>query len=214
MVYQQRAESVIRLSAFASPHFHDLSTEDITYQLATKTASIWHNMSESPGPTYVDHKGRTRWHCNDAIAEKLKELYDYLVIGNYEESHAARYPRLAHTISRHSESIEEMKAEGRLTSISGVSKVIAQIITELIETGSCKKMDEGDEYFTPPPRSVLELTKIKRLGAKTARVLYQDHQIDGLASLEKALEDGRLAKIKGIGKGMIATIETHIDEQG
>ena len=156
--------------------------------------------------TYVDHKGRTRWHCNDVLAGRLKELYDFLVIGNYEESHAARYPRLAHAISRHPESIQTMCKENRLTDIKGVSKVIAKIITELLERGSCKKMEEGDEYFTPPPRSVLELTKVPGLGAKTARNLYQDHQIDCLAALVAAARDRRLEKIKGIGKGTVAAI--------
>lgn len=171
-----------------------------------------HN-SEDDSETYVDYKGRTRWHCNDALAEKLKELYDYLVIGGYEESHAARYPKLAHTISRHDESIEVMAEEGRLSSISGVSKVIAGIIGELLEKGTCKKMDEGDEYFTPPPRSVLELTKIPKLGAKTARTLYQDHQIDSLHSLDQAIQDGSLGKVKGIGKGMMQVIQDHIAAQ-
>ena len=166
------------------------------------------NMSEEE--SYIDYKGRTRWHCNDALAEKLKELYDYLVIGNYEESHAARYPRLAHTISRHDESIEVMAKEGRLSSISGVSKVIEKIISELLETGSCSKMDEGDEYFSPPPRSVLELTKIPRLGAKTARTLYQDHAIDGLATLATAIENGSIRDVKGIGKGMIKTMQEYL----
>ena len=160
--------------------------------------------------SYTDHKGRTRWRSNDELAEKLKDLYDFLVIGNYEESHAARYPRLAHVISRYPESILVMKQEGRLTSISGVSQTIERIISELLETGSCAKFEGKDEYFTPPPRSVLELTRIPRLGAKTARVLYQDHGIDGLVALKIALEDGHLAKVKGIGQGMIATIEKHL----
>ena len=96
--------------------------------------------------TYTDTKGRTRWRCNDELADKLKELYDFLVIGNYEESHAARYPRLAHAISRHPESVLELKKSGRLTELPGVSAVIAGIISELLETGSCRKMDEGDEF--------------------------------------------------------------------
>ena len=160
--------------------------------------------------TYIDSKGRTRWYCNDAVGGKLKELYDYLVIGNYEESHATRYPRLADTISRHDESIEVMAKEGRLSSISGVSKIIEKIISELLETGSCSKMDEGDEYFSPPPRSVLELTKIPRLGAKTARTLYQDHAIDGLATLATAIENGSIRDVKGIGKGMIKTMQEYL----
>jgi len=160
--------------------------------------------------TYVDHKGRLRWYCNDQLGEQLKRLYDFLVIGNYEESHAARYPRLAHSISRHPESVLQMKQEGRLRELAGVSEIISTIITELLETGTCTKIEHGDEFFDPPPQTVLELTEIPRLGAKTARTLYQDHGIESLKSLEKALVEGSLGKIKGIGKGMIATIEEHI----
>lgn len=165
-----------------------------------------------PADTYVDHKGRTRWYCNDELAVKLKQLYDFLVIGNYEESHAARYPRLAHTISRHPESIETINEEGRLTDIAGISKIIAGIVSELIETGTCRKMDEGDEFFAPPPRSVLEMTQIPRLGAKTARLLYQDHGIDSLAALKAAAADGRLVAISGIGKAMIAKITGFVSD--
>lgn len=155
---------------------------------------------------YIDDKGRTRWHCNDALADQLKRLYEFLVIGNYEESHATRYPRLAHAISRYPESVDVLKQESRLDEIPGVSKVIAGIICELMETGTCNKMEIGDEFFSPPPKSVLELTAIPRLGAKTAKVLYQEHGIDSLESLVKAAQDGSLEKIKGIGKSMIATI--------
>jgi len=172
---------------------------------------FYHVVGVMMSDTYTDHKCRVRWHCNDHLATKLKELYDYLVIGGYEESHAARYPRLAHAISRHDQSIEVMHSESRLTEFPGVSKVIAGIIGELLDTGSCKKMDEGDEFFTPPPRTVLELTQVPRLGAKTARMLYQDHGIDSLIALNAALNDGLLTKVKGIGKGTIANIRQHID---
>ena len=144
------------------------------------------------------------------MAEKLKELYDFLVIGDYEESHAARYPRLAHTISRHPESIVEMKDQDRLNEISGIAGIITKIVTELLETGTCTKMEQGDEFFTPPPRSVLQLTKIPKLGAKKAKLLYQEHGIDSLNSLAHAVESGELLQIKGFGKGMVATIEKYI----
>ncbi len=168
------------------------------------------NSGRDSAATYVDAKGRLRWTRNDEIGELLKKLYDFLVIGNYPEEHAARYPRLAHAISRHPESIEAMHQEDRLDQFPGVSGIISGIIGELIETGTCKKMDEGDEFFTPPPRSVLELTDIQRLGAKTARTLYQDHGIASLEDLDRAIADGNVAKIKGIGRAMIATMQEHI----
>ena len=171
------------------------------------------SQSSKQDETYIDSKGRLRWHCNDQLADQLKRLYDFLIIGNYEESHAVRYPRLAHAISRHPESIRQMYKEGRLEEFPGIGGIITEIVSQLLETGTCKKMDEGDEFFSPPPRSVLELTEIPRLGAKTARTLFQVHGIDSLLALESALSDGRLAKVKGIGKGMIKTIEKHIEEK-
>ena len=38
---------------------------------------------------YTDAKGRRRWHRNDWLAEELVRLHDFLVIGGYEEAHAA-----------------------------------------------------------------------------------------------------------------------------
>ncbi len=95
---------------------------------------------------YVDEKGRPRWRRNDQVAEYLKQLYDFLVIGGYEETHARRYPQLAYTISRHPGLIDQLHAEGRLAEIQGIGGVVAQIIGEFIETGSSGKMEEFAEH--------------------------------------------------------------------
>ena len=157
--------------------------------------------------TYTDVKGRRRWRSNDLIAEKLKELHDVLVIGGYDELHARRYPQLAYAISRHSESIVKMHSDGRVAQIPGVSKTIAGIIGEYIETGTCTKLEQ---WSRQTPRTVLELTKIERLGAKTARMLYQDHGIDSLASLVEAIESDTLGGMKGIGVRMKEIIRAHV----
>lgn len=156
--------------------------------------------------SYKDAKGRTRWRRNDEIAAKLKDLHDVLVIGGYEELHARRYPQLAYTISRHPESILKMHKEGRLAQVPGVSMTIAGIIGEFIETGTCEKLEQWTRHT---PRTVLELTAIERLGAKTARMLFEAHGIDSLAALVEALEAGDLDGIKGIGGKMKETIRAH-----
>lgn len=50
--------------------------------------------------------------------------------------------------------------------------------------------------------TILELTTIDRLGAKTALMLYQEFGIDSLAALCKALSDGQLNSAKGFGPKM------------
>ena len=166
-------------------------------------------MNPKGDTSYTDAKGRTRWRRNDEIAEKLQQLHDILVIGGYEESHAARYPRLAYAISRHPESIEALHREGRLSTISGVGETISEIIGEFIETGTCTKLEEFAEHT---PKTVLELTAIPKLGTKTAKALHDELGIDSLVSLSQALGEGKLKGFKGMGKKTLETIRQHISE--
>jgi DNA polymerase (family X) len=149
--------------------------------------------------SYTDDKGRLRWRENDEMGEKIKELHDLLVIGGYPPDHAARYPKLAYTISRHPESIEEVHASGRLRELPGVAKTVEGILAELIETGDCTKMREPSEGYEPPPRSVLELTRVPGLGAKMARILYAEYGITSLSQCQEALESGLLDNVTGLG---------------
>lgn len=151
----------------------------------------------------LDEKGRTRWKRNEEIAEKLKQLGDFLIIGGYEESHATRYGRLAYTISRYPLSVVDLYQEGRLNAIEGIGDTIAGIVGELLETGTCRKWTQWARH-TPP--TVLELTAIPGLGAKTIRTLYQEHGIDSLNALHQALADHRLDRVKGLGAKTLETM--------
>jgi len=161
--------------------------------------------------SYVDQKGRLRWRLNDEIGERLKQLGDFLIIGGYEESHAQRYGKLAHTISRYPESVARLHEEGRLKEIPGVGGTIAEIISELIKTGTCAKMEDWAKRV---PKSVLELTAITGLGAKTIRTLYSQHGIESLSALKKALDRGVLDGVKGMGAKTIARMRRHVKAEG
>lgn len=159
--------------------------------------------------TYIDEKGRVRWRVNDRVGEYLKDLQGFLVIGGYDETHAARYPRLAYSISRHPESVETLHRQGRLRELDGVGETIAGIIGQFLDTGTSDKW-EGWAKDTPP--SVVELTRIPGMGIKTAKMLYQEHGIDSLGSLRQALEDGRLEGVPGIGPKTIEHVNEKISE--
>jgi len=158
-----------------------------------------------PKKSYTDEKGRKRWLRNDEVGAITKQLGEYLIIGGYPEDHAKRYAQIAHAISRWPEPIDELASKGQLNSIPGVGGTITGYLEEIIRTGTTAKF-EDDQYGTPPPLSVLELTAIQRLGAKTARMLYQEHGIDSLRSLCQSVSKGKLQGVKGIGPKMLDTI--------
>jgi DNA polymerase (family 10) len=161
-------------------------------------------------PCYVDNKGRKRWHRNDEVAGVVKQLGDYLIIGGYPPDHAKRYARLAHTISRMPELVDALAENNQLESIAGVGGTITGYLDEIVRTGTTAKFNDN-QYGELPPRSVLELTSVHKLGAGTARVLYREHGIDSMQSLCQALADGRLAGIRGIGPAMLKTIGAHCE---
>lgn len=133
---------------------------------------------------------------NNELAHKLKDLRDFLIIAGYEESHATRYTQIARLIEKMPEPIETVEAEGRLTDIPGVGKLVAMYIREILTTGVSSKQRDWEQFA---PVSVLELVRIEGIAAKTAKRLFQEFGIDGLASLKLALDSGILDDVSGIG---------------
>lgn len=157
--------------------------------------------------SYKDNRDRTRWIRNDEVAAVVKQLGEYLIIGGYPEQHAKRYAQLANTISRWPEPVDELADREELNTLPGVGGVITGYIDEIIKTGTTVKFKD-DQYGELPPLSVLELTAIDRLGAKTAKMLYQEFGIDSLSALCRASTNGDLDNIRGIGPKMLETIST------
>lgn len=147
---------------------------------------------------------------NEEIAQKLMELNTILLVADYPEDHASRYPRLAYTISRMEESVAELVAEGSLQEkVPGVGDIVSTIITEYVETGTCSKLQE---YASDVPETIVEFIPIPGLGPKTIKLLYQEVGIDSLLSLRTAIDEGKLKGIKGIGPKTIEKFEEYLDE--
>ena len=158
----------------------------------------------------MDKKEHTDRPSNDEIAQKLMELHTILIVADYPEDHATRYPRLAYTISRMEESVAELVAHGRLQEeIPGVGDIVATIITEYVETGTCSKIQE---YASDVPETIVELIPIPGLGPKTIKLLYQEAGVDSLLSLRSAIDEDKLKGVKGIGKKTIENFEEYLKE--
>ncbi|NIO11005.1 MAG: hypothetical protein GTO40_24540 [Deltaproteobacteria bacterium] len=167
-------------------------------------------MATNGDQTYIDAKGRKRWRGNDRIADQIKAMGDYLIICGYDESHAKQYGRVAYTISRFPESVIQLHQEGRLNRIPGVGPTIAGIIGEFIKTGTCEKMEQ---WVHRVPKTVLELTEIPGLGAKTIRILSRKYKIRSLKDLKNALGENKLQDVKGIGQKTLDTMRRFVADR-
>ena len=140
---------------------------------------------------------------NKKLADALKDLGNLLVIAGADETRAARFARLAYTISRLSEEAEMLRREGRLCDVPGVGPATAALLSELLLTGTCRTQRDWERRV---PASALELLTIPGIGARTARHLFQDCGIDSLSALQKAIQRG---PIRGIDARAAATLRTY-----
>ncbi|GAB3769153.1 DNA polymerase/3'-5' exonuclease PolX [Spirosoma horti] len=102
-----------------------------------------------------------------------------------------------------------------LVKLPGVGKSVAQKIREIAETGHLADLDE---LLAQTPEGVLDMFRIKGLGVKKVRTLWQELGITNLRDLQLAGENGQIAKIKGFGAStqekILAALEFLQEQQG
>ena len=86
---------------------------------------------------------------------------------------------------------------GTLTQLGGVGKAISEKVTELVNTGQLRYLDELRKEF---PLGALDLMRIPGLGPRKAAVLIRDLDIGNLADLERACREHRVRGLKGFGE--------------
>jgi DNA polymerase (family 10) len=106
------------------------------------------------------------------------------------------YRRAAQNIETLSEDIEDIYKRGELEEIPGVGKGIASRITDYIETGQSKYLEELRREF---PKGMEELVKIEGIGPKTALKLIKELKINTVEELEAAIKQGKLSGLNGFG---------------
>lgn len=88
------------------------------------------------------------------------------------------------------------KPTAEISLIDGIGKSIASKITELLETGSIKELE--DILLQTPP-GIVEMLGIKGIGPKKIAVIWHDLQIENVGELYYACNENRLIEAKGFG---------------
>jgi DNA polymerase (family X) len=145
---------------------------------------------------------------NAEIAAALRELGILYELDGADRYRVLAYKEAARTVANSPVSVEQLAEEGRLTELPAVGKTLAEKIETLIETGSIPSADKLKKKF---PATLVEVTRVPGLGAKTARRIYDEVGVENLVQLKEAAEQGRLAGIRGLGprteENILASLE-------
>lgn len=94
-----------------------------------------------------------------------------------------------------------------LDTIEGIGESSRRIIAEFIRTG---RSSEYDEAAASVPPGLLPMLDIPGLGPKTVALFWKEKGITSLEQLVKALGDGSLKGLKGMGEKKLAAIKDGI----
>jgi DNA polymerase (family 10) len=148
--------------------------------------------------------------ANDAVEAVLLEYADLLSILTEEPHRPRSYEKAARAVGGYPADIAEFDVK-QLQAIPNVGSSIAGKIHEFLQTGSIGALEELRAQI---PQGVRALTAIPGLGPKRAMVLYEQLGVASVDELLAAVDEGRLAEIKGFGKKTADNILRSIQQMG
>jgi DNA polymerase (family 10) len=133
---------------------------------------------------------------NADIAAAFSELASLYELDGANRYRVLAYKEAARVIRDCPHSVAELAREGRATELPGVGETLQSKIVSLLEEGEIPSAVKLKRKY---PASLVELTRIPGLGAKTARKMYDELGISSLEELRAAAEEHRLRGVKGLG---------------
>src|SRR3954453_2004012 len=133
---------------------------------------------------------------NAEIAAAFDELGDLYELDGAVSYRVIAYHTAAKAVRDAPMSIMALTREGRVTSVPGIGKTLEDKLKALDETGEIPSLVKLRAKF---PQGLIDVMHLPGFGAKRARLLYNELEIDSLERLREAAENGEIRKIKGLG---------------
>ncbi|HEY2670335.1 MAG TPA: DNA polymerase/3'-5' exonuclease PolX [Rugosimonospora sp.] len=145
--------------------------------------------------------------ANDAVAELFQEYADLIAITGGEAFRARVYEKAARAVAGYPADVATLDRKG-LEGIPNVGGSTAAKIAEYLGTGRIEAVEKLRERI---PAGVRELTRIPGLGPKRAVLLYEQLGVGSVADLVTAIEDGRVAGLRGFGAKAVTNLQRGIE---
>jgi DNA polymerase (family 10) len=133
---------------------------------------------------------------NAEIADAMSELGTLYELDGANRYRVIAYKEAARVIRQSPVSVEELALAGKATEMPGIGDTLQEKIVALSRTGEIPAAAKLKAKF---PASLIEVTRIPGLGAKTVRKLYDELGVSSLDELREAAETQRIRVLKGLG---------------
>ena len=133
---------------------------------------------------------------NAEIADALSELATLYELDGANRYRVLAYREAARVVRDTPVSVEELARAGRATELQGIGDTLQSKIVSLLDEGEIPSAAKLKAKYPP---TLVEVTRLPGVGAKTARRLHDELGIASLEDLREAAEAQRLRGVKGLG---------------
>jgi DNA polymerase (family X) len=144
---------------------------------------------------------------NKELADLFGRMADILEFKDENPFKISAYRKASRIIGDLTQDIEEIAEGGKLKEVPGIGEGMAQKILEYLKTGKVSKFEEVRKGV---PDALIAIMDIPGMGPKTLSMIHKEKGISSLSQLERAVEDGSLVGLPGIGEKKVENIKRGI----
>jgi DNA polymerase (family X) len=151
---------------------------------------------------------------NKEISNQFSLLSKLMDVHGENSFRSKTYSIAAYKIGQLTVDLQTLSEED-IFKINGIGEAIGKKISEILSTG---KMNILEDLIFKTPQGILEMLKIKGIGAKKISLIWKEMEIESIGELLYACHENRLLHYKGFGKktqdNVIESIEFYLSQQG
>src|SRR4030043_1804145 len=145
---------------------------------------------------------------NKELADLFNRMADILEFKSENPFKISAYRKASRIIGDLTQDIEEIAEIGKLKDVPGIGEGMAQKIIEYLKIGKVSKFEEVRKGISDELISIMD---IPGMGPKTLAMIHKEKGISNLSELEKAVEDGSLIGLPGMGEKKAENIKRGIE---
>jgi DNA polymerase (family X) len=148
---------------------------------------------------------------NAEIADALDDLATLYELDGAVRYRVLAYREAARVIRQSPVAVADLAREGRATELPGIGKTLEGKVLALVETGEIPAMTKLLGRY---PRSLIEVTRVPGIGARRARLLFDELGVSSLDELREAATAERLRGVRGLGPKVEENVLAALDRLG
>ena len=145
---------------------------------------------------------------NTDLSDLFRTLAALMDIKGESTFKAIAFSKVSRILKDMTIDLEEYCREGKLKDLEGIGPSSQRIIEQFITMG---KSSDFEEVAASVPAGLIPMLEIPGLGPKTIALLWKERKITSLEELTKAIGEGKLDGLKGIGDKKIEAIKQGIE---